>query len=277
MSNLSNTTADIHIERPEYWTLELGLCRDKVQYMLYDVDQDNSLMVGSIALDLSAGTYLKALENAIYDNNVLLEEYKQVRVMVDSSQFVILPPAYADEMTAQDAFDATYPDAKGDFAFCQLPRCNVGIAYAAPQGVMSFLDRTFGMPTVVHHLYPLCEHYRRQDENREVACLHLNLHTDYIDVLITRDRQLVMACSYAYKDINDAAYYALHAWQTFGLDQQRDELLVTGDKQPRTQVIPVLRQYVSYVMPAIFPAAALKIGQDAVKAPLELILLALCV
>ena len=82
MSNLSNTTSDIHIEHPEYWTLLLELCPGRLRYMFYDVDQDNSLIAGDIALDLSAGSYLKALENAVYDNPVLLDDYKQVPSLV---------------------------------------------------------------------------------------------------------------------------------------------------------------------------------------------------
>ncbi len=276
MSNLSNTTSDIHIEHPEYWTLLLELCPGRLRYMFYDVDQDNSLIAGDIALDLSAGSYLKALENAVYDNPVLLDDYKQVRVIVDSMQFVVLPPAYDDETCALDALDAAFPNREGDLVFCRLPRCQVGIACDTPQGVTGFLQRTFNMPPVVHHLYPLCEHYRRQDDNREVACVHLNLHDGCADMLITRNKQLVMANSYPLKAADDAVYYALHAWKTFGLDQQRDELLIAGDRDLTSAATATLRKYVSYVMPPIFPAQALKIGQDAMKAPLKLILLALC-
>ena len=56
----------------------------------------------------------------------------------------------------------------------------------------------------------------------------------------------------------------------------KNELFVTGSKALRDATIPTLRKYINYVMPSIFPAAALRIGQDAVKAPLSLILLALC-
>ena len=41
-------------------------------------------------------------------------------------------------------------------------------------------------------------------------------------------------------------------------------------------VAPMLREYVTYVMPAIFPAAAMRIGMDAMKAPFDLILMSLC-
>ena len=94
----------------------------------------------------------------------------------------------------------------------------------------------------------------------------------YASELASRGHRYVDACTAP----DDVVYYALHAWQSFNLEATRHELFITGEKALRDAVIPTLRKYVSYVMPSIFPAAALKIGQDAVKAPFELILLALC-
>ena len=276
MSNLSNTTRDIDIQHPEFWTLQLNLRSDAMQYSLHDVDEENSLIVGTIALDLSAGSYLKALENAVYDNPVLLDVYNKVRVMVESEHFAILPPQFGDEGDAREVLEASFPDAQGDLGVCSLPRCKVAIAFEMPEGVLGFLQRTFNMPAVFHHLYPLCEHYKGHDDNRGVACMHLNLHHDFIDILIVKNHALAMANSFHCDNANDTIYYTLHAWNTFGLEASKDELLLTGSKELRDRITPALREYISYVMPAIFPASALKIGQDAVKAPLELILLALC-
>lgn len=276
MSNLSNSTANIDIQRPEYWTLQLAFAAEEVQFTLHDIDEENSLITGSLALDLSSGNYLKAVENAIYDNPVLLDDYKQVRIMVESQRFMLLPPEFADETDAQDAFEAVFSDVEGDFALCSLPRCGVLIAYEMPKGLLGFLQRTFNMPPVVHHLYPLMEHFKQQDERRTGACLHLNLHEERIDILIVADGELVMANSFPCTEPANAIYYTLNAWQSFGLDANKNELFVTGGKPLRDATIPALRKYINYVMPSIFPAAALRIGQDAVKAPLELILLALC-
>ncbi len=247
-----------------------------MQYMLYDIDEENSLIVGEVSLDLSAGNYLKALENAVYDNPVLLDDYRRVRVMVDSRHFVLLPPQFGDEDDARETFEATFPTMQGDFSLCRLQRCNMHIGFEMPQGTIAFLNRTFNMPPIFHHLYPLCEHYKFHDEKRGVACMHLNLHEESIDVLVVHGRRLLMANTFACRSSLDAVYYALNAWKSLNLDVQKDQLLLTGTKALRDSVTPTLRQYICYVMPAIFPAAALKIGQDAVKAPLELILLALC-
>ena len=47
MSNLSSTTANIDIQHPEYWTLQLAFGPSDVQYTLHDIDEENSLITGN--------------------------------------------------------------------------------------------------------------------------------------------------------------------------------------------------------------------------------------
>ena len=136
MSNLSDTTSHIDIRQPEFWTLQLALCPKVIQYTLFDVDEENSLIAGEVPLDLSGGSYLKAVENAIYDNPALLQDYKQVRVLIFSQHFMILPPEYSAETDAEEAFRAMYADAKGDVATCFLPRCHAHIAFEVEKGLI---------------------------------------------------------------------------------------------------------------------------------------------
>ena len=119
MSNLSSTTANIDIQHPEYWTLQLAFGSSEVQYTLHDIDEENSLITGTLPLDLSCGSYLKAAENAIYDNPVLLNDYKKVRIMVESQHFMILR-----KMPSRQCFPtwkAISPSVRFHAAVCILP------------------------------------------------------------------------------------------------------------------------------------------------------------
>ena len=51
---------------------------------------------------------------------------------------------------------------------------------------------------------------------------------------------------------------------------------LTGERTMCASMTPVLREFVKFVMPAVYPAAAMQLGRNAMQAPLELILQALC-
>lgn len=277
MSNLKSTTDSLNVEHPEHWVLLLALRASELQWAAYDTEATNTLVAGTLPLDLTAGSYLKALENAVYDNTALLNDWKQVRLVADAERMMIMPKELeADDDLALDALQAAYPNAQGDWALCAMPRCQALMGFELPEGVLSFLQRTWNMPQIVGRLYPMAEHYAAHDRERTGATMHLNLQPDKADVVVIKDNRLLLANTYSLRSTADAAYFALHAWLSCGLDARHDEMLVTGPLPLRQELLPQLRTRVSYVMPAIFPAAALKIGQDAVKAPLHLMLLALC-
>ena len=276
MSNLSNQTGNIHIERPELWTLELALHERVLRYMLFDREQSNSLIVGEILLESSGDGSLNALENAVYDNAALLYDYGQVRLLVDTPHFLFLPPTVTDDSEADMLLRAQFPEVEGDTAVCDLPGCDVRLAFALPPEMLGFLQRTFNMAPIVHHLQPLCEYYARFCRRSSVRRMFLNFHDERMDLVVFDHDKLQLANTFAVRSASDAAFMALHAWESLAMDVHNDELQLTGDKAVRDQVAPELRKYISYVMPAIFPAAAMRLSHDAMQAPFNLITLSLC-
>ncbi|MBQ2485271.1 MAG: DUF3822 family protein, partial [Muribaculaceae bacterium] len=82
--------------------------------------------------------------------------------------------------------------------------------------------------------------------------------------------------TFNYRSMDDAAYFILHAYDSLKMNRLSDEIQLSGDRDVREQLTPLLRRFINYVMPAIYPAAALRLGHDAMKAPFDLIMLALC-
>lgn len=276
MSNVPPDFEDIRIEHPERWCLDLSVSPQQLQFILYAPEQNESLVMRSIALDKS-NQALQALENAVYDHPLLLGDYQRVRVVTYSPHFLVLPTSVADDddLVAHSLAEA-YPDDKGELATCPLPQCGVSIAYLLPQGTMGFLQRTFNNPPVVHHLYPLCEHFKSLNQGSRIARMFVNLQGDRMDMALYRQGEFVLANSMAMCNISEATYLLLHTWQSLGLDALTDEIQLTGDKSLRDELAPELRRFVKYVMPAIFPASALRLGQGAMQAPFDLILLTTC-
>ena len=262
----------LNIQHPEAWELLVSIDDMQVNYILYTPAVANSLIIGEVA---RTDNTLQSLEDAIYDTPELLNEYKRVRVVVNSPHFVFLPQETDDE-DCLALVRHTFPDDDSDAAVSSLPQNGLKLAFLMPHGMQSFLGRTFNYPVVFHRLCPLCEHFKGLDRGHGIAGMFLNLSAGSMDMAIYRDGSFQCANSYPFTNAQDAAYFALNAWRTFDLDQLTDELQLMGDGEQRGQMTPLLREYVKYVMPAVFPASAMRLGRNAMQAPLELILLALC-
>jgi len=263
---------NIEIRHPEAWELLVAIGDRHVDYILYTPTVANSLVIGQVKL---ADGSLQALEDAIYDTPELLNEYKRVRVLVHSRHFVLLPMETGDDDCVALVRQA-YPDDDGDAAVCPMPQNDVKNAFVMPRGMQAFLGRTFNYPVVYHYLVPLCEYFKEQCRGNAISRMFLHLNGGNMDVAVYREGALMCANSYPFTDADDAAYFALNAWTTYGMDQLTDEVQLAGDGDLRAAMTPVLRRFVKFVMPAVYPAAAMKLGRNAMQAPLELILLALC-
>ena len=77
--------------------------------------------------------------------------------------------------------------------------------------------------------------------------------------------------SFPFREPLDAVYYIMGVRQALGLPDY-EEIMIGGDAAMRASVTPVLREYVRYVMPAIFPGAMLRVGREALRAPFGLVL-----
>ena len=264
--------SDINIQHPEVWELLVSIDDGQVDYALYTPTVANSLVLGQVSLPDDS---LQALEDAVYDTPELLNEYQRVRVAVHSRHFVLLPEGTSDDdctMLVRQAF----PDDDGDAAVCHMPANGVIIAYLMPRGMQAFLGRTFNYPALYHPLMPLCEYFKGLDKDDDASRMFLHLSDGNMDMAIYRGGMLQCANAYPFANAEDAAFFALSAWRTHGLDQLTDELQIACDGDLCAAVTPLMREYVKHVMPAVFPTAAMQLGRNAVQAPLDLILLALC-
>ena len=261
---------NIEIQHPEAWELLVAIGNKRVDYILYAPTVPNSLIVGDVAWP--DGT-LQGLEDAIYDTPVLLADYRRVRLLVDSRHFVLFPDDTDDE-DCEALLHHAFPGDDGDVAVCVLPLNGVKIAYLMPKGMQAFLGRTFNYPTTYHHLAPLSEYLKGQD--KDVSGMFLNLQADRMDLVIYRDGALQCANTYPYTNAEDATYYALSAGHAHGMDQMEDELQIMGVGEICVAMTLELRKYVKQVMPAAYPVAAMQLGRNAMQAPMNLILQALC-
>lgn len=263
---------EIDIQHPEAWELLVSIDDQRVDYILFTPAVSGSLLIGHVS---RTDDSLKALEDAVYDTPVLLNEYKRVRVVVHSRHFVLFPADTAQDDCVQ-LLRTAFPADDGDAAVCALPLNDVKIAYLMPRGLQAFLGRTLNCTDLYHHLYPLCEHFKGLNRSNDISRMFLNLTAETMDVAIYRKGAFLCANSYRFTNAQDAAYFALNAWRTHGLDQLTDEMQLTGDRTMRAAMAPVLREFVKFVMPAVYPAAAMQLGRNAMQAPLELVLQALC-
>jgi len=241
--------------------------------------EDNSLIHERVDFALSPKHPLAALEDAVYDNPLLLADFESTVILIDTPRFLVIPRAEAGR--ADDMLRALYPspadepslmlDDDFETVVSDLPEADAVIAMAAGRKLVSFFKRSFNLPVIAHRLTPLVRYFSHRTRFGNSGKLHLHLRRDGADIIAFNGASLLMANSFACSAADDAAFFALSAADMLGFDTDTDRMLISGALSQRELLMSRLRKYIPMVMPVIFPSEMFRVGKAALSAPLELI------
>lgn len=265
------------ITDPACWQLIMELSDDSLQVMAFSPFEQHEMIYERIESPEPKLSRLRKLEDAVYDNPLLLSEFRRVTVLCDTTRFMALPDfAGSDNVSGVAAFRYLFPGgpdgARGEVLFSELPELNMSIAYEVDASVAGFLRRTFPCVRFEHPLVPLCRYFKSRHRGRSYGKTLVNINGRRLDIVTLGNNAPLMVNSFRFREPMDAVYYILSSRKSLKL-ADTDEIIIGGDRMTRAQMTPVLRRYVRYVMPAIFPSVMFRAGRASLSAPFEMILL----
>lgn len=261
------------IQQPQLWRLAMEVSDERLQVVMYSIHEDNSLIFRNIPLDASAQSPLAALEDAIYENPLLLSDFSKVDCLIDTSRFTVVPSEIRSDDLRRRLLASLWPDDGYEVVADDIPGCRATILTAVDSGVGGFIGRTFIDADVSNRIAPLATYFAGKSRLGNSGKMFVNLHGRAMDIISFGRDTLRMANTIVFESAEDAVYYILASAKVTEFSVGSDELMICGDGAMREQLMPMLRRYISYVMPVVFPSAMMRAGKDAMSVPFELIVL----
>ncbi len=264
------------IDNPQLWKLALRVEKTALQVVLYNIIEDNSLIYRKIEFDKASTSLQKSLEEAIYENPLLLSDFARIDCVIETDCFAIVPPEISTIEVQEKIISASFPEFDGEIVPCPITEQSATIVMGVESEIIGFIRRTFNNPRLHHHLSPLCRYFMHKSQAGNSTKMYACISQGNIDVMAFAGGNLLMANTFAYRYPIDAVYYIMACRQILKLDNSSNELFLAGSPSARESIASTLRQHLTYVMPVIFPSAMFKAGKEAMKAPFDLIVLPLC-
>ena len=262
-------TADL-IQQPQIWQLLMEASSDRLAAVAFSPYENHSMIFEELAYKSGDGD-LRGLENTVYNNSLLLADFSKVTLLYDTLR--VLPVPEADDSLACSIFRSVYPSQErpgSNVVVNHIPELDLAICSEIPGDVENFLRRTFPCMNIEHPLVPLCRYFSAKHPVRRSGKTLVNLRGKRLDIITLGDRAPLTVGSYRMEEPMDAVYYILASRESLRLPET-DEIMIAGDRATRAAITPILRRYVRYVMPAIFPSAMFRAGKASLSAPFELI------
>lgn len=261
------------IREPQMWQLVMEIDSTALHVMAFSMIENHSLISADLPLD-KGQTPLKAFQEAVYENPLLLADVSRVTILLPSRRFMLMPDMLLDSGESLDAFRRAFPagsaESREEILVEEMPGMNCGMLTAIPADMLGFMRRTFNNPRISHPLTPLALYFKAKHPTRPRGKMLVNLRADRCDVVILGEAAPLVLNSFPIHDPMDAVYYIMACREGIGL-RPTDEIILAGEPVMRQRVSPVLRRFVRYVMPAIFPSVMFRAGKASLRTPFEMV------
>ncbi len=270
------------IGEPRLYDLAIKVEPETLHVLLYRHGEPQSIVYRAVPLDAPGLSHERRLEETIYNNPLLLADFRQVTVVVDTTRYTVLPDsATGDPLFAETLVDTMLPDTgeelRTEILFSPMSPTGSTIAAKLPSQLLAFLRRTFNNPAIYAPVTPLSRYFYESSRIGHSGKIYVNISQGSLQLLAFTGNRLELANTFAFRESADAIYYIMSVRKML-VDRDGDdrELLISGDDTLRDEITSVLREYVGYVMPAVYPATLVHAPKDALKAPFDLIIIPQC-
>lgn len=264
------------IRNPHLWNLYIALGDGKLEVMAYNNMEDNSLVTADIALD--GNNALKAFENVVYDNPLLLGNFRRVTFLIRDTPHAVIPTSLLNDSPsdARKVIDELIGASPDEPVIDNLPLLDTSIAYRIDTDIYNFINRTFTGARFCHRLTGLTRFWHGTNRVTGAPATHVYVRSDGIDIIVFAGKRLLLANSYHTPAPTDRLYYVMAVRQL--TDASVDTpVVIAGERSLRDELTGMLATHVDNVVPDVFPAAMFRAGgQTAINTPLDLVVMPLC-
>lgn len=266
------------ITQPHLWTMGLLIGRKSIGAMFVPPVDADDIIYRSIPLDPAAKTPLRAIEDAIYDNPLLLNSYRHVSATVDTDSFIILPDGLGDDGAAYAPrairLAAGLDDANGEPAsvVTTAAATDTSLHMELPVDLAGFLRRTFFNVNLTHPLAPIARWLSKRPDAE--PCMVAALRDDRLDIVAMNGPRLLLANTFTVDGSADAAYRVLLVRSTLPLPPSAP-MYVAGESEARahlTETISAATSRWSAPVAMPLPPRVWRSGQSVASIPLTLLL-----
>ncbi|MCH5318281.1 MAG: DUF3822 family protein [Paramuribaculum sp.] len=257
------------ITQPQLWRMVMEIGKQTLTVALFPPTKTESPITETLTLDTPEKPLVKALESVIYDNALLLSEFKRIDCLIDTEKFLYVPST-DDEETINLYFNRVFPDAEE----VETSKFSNGemMIYEAEGELQSFLKRTFFGIKITHRLSPLIKYLQNSAKGDEYIVLNEN--NKGFDIAAFRNGTLLTASSYGIASETDEVYYLYALKEAFSIIDPKIYLRSSKNRGELSESI--LHTYFPSIRPWMTAYDLLQSGKAYSEIPLTMLATTLC-
>ncbi len=257
------------LPQSKLWHMALRLGPESIEALFLPPVSSHPPVWRSVEVSQSSPSRLKDVQDAIYDNPLLLSEFKAIDCVVATSRALMLPRAIADdEQLAKAAIETVWDHPADHLHVAECGVENAVAVMALDRETESFLTRTFYDVRLSHPLGLLTKMVSLQ--SAESPVMLASCRRGGVDVVACSGKRLLLANSFSSEVTVDTLYYIAACLNQLGRSEKCNVALrICGS----AELLAEARRLLPHHDPAPFvlPSELWGAGSEANNIPPELL------
>lgn len=187
--------------------------REQVFFSARNTGEEATIFVSTAVLNDNAEC---GMQNLFWEHPVFALPYKSTEIIIeDGSPFVVVPNDLVDSASPEKWLGVA-SDLRGRKVLTQaMGEERSSIIYSISQELFDFTQRSFSAPSYSHGICALCQMAMRQTRREYARQVLVNISSDYIQVVVAEEGQLLLANKYSVSGDSDIIYYLTAVFRQF--------------------------------------------------------------
>ena len=267
------------LARPELWRLVIMIGPRTMDVVLYPPVAREEIVWHRFDLDPAAPTPLKAIEDIIYENPLLLSNYRKIDCIIDSPRRVMVPCDATAEQAELFLSATIAKEPASESILHSDTGCDARMIQSVDAEILPFLKRTFYNASFHGKLSLLTNYFANHTENSGSIKIRALVRDSKLTFIALQNNHLLAANDFNYQSVTDAAYYLLASMKNLCIEPTCPELdfAIHGESLTATGTLTeILRRYVPSIKAIPFPTLRFRASKSTLQIPFPMLILPIC-
>lgn len=217
---------------------------------------------------------LSNIQRTIFDFNFLTQQFRQTNVVIVSKDYTLVPANHFNLKEKDNLYNFTHLDKSEHTISSLIDNQDTVNLFRIDKDLFEFLSRNLWTPRFYHHSSLLINLFETKNKTiNNISKMYVNFHDNIMDVICFSGTKLVHSLTYENEHPANQLYYILKLWESCGFNQLEDHLYIAGNIDDI--IFSRLQEFIKNIERMNAPSEIYLWNEDAQKAPLDLLTLAL--
>ena len=231
-------------EKSSYYELSILIGVDSLVFVVFD-EQKRLLALKHWQFEKFSPFRIEHYEIAFRNEPILGLEFKTVNIGIQNRRYTLIPSKFYNENRRESYLKNLVDFDKKDLVFMdRIPDEQICNVFAFPKNVFDFLKMKYPNCSIYHGTTPMLHGFSHLVKNLPGENMLVNFRPEEIDITLFKNGKLRFLNSYPISNERDNMYFILLIFEQFGLKQSSQEVFITGQIIPKSDIFRQLKRYI---------------------------------